>query len=88
VAHFNWCDDFGAARNCALAEVSADWHPGVDADNWLAKGGPALAAFRGLEPDFVGVLHLVDRSAPAGLVNSWLSQVLPANVRYCGSVHE
>jgi len=82
VAHFDWCDDFAAARNCALAEASADWHIVLDGDEWLAEGGPAQASLRGLKPDHIGVVHLVDHGAAAGPVNSWLSRVFPANVRY------
>jgi len=35
VPHFDWCDDFAAARNAALDHASADWHLVLDADEWL-----------------------------------------------------
>src|SRR6202000_2094035 len=36
VAHFDWCDDFAAARNAALALADADWNVVGDADEWIA----------------------------------------------------
>lgn len=35
VSHFEWCDDFSAARNHALAMVNSDWILSIDADEEL-----------------------------------------------------
>jgi tetratricopeptide (TPR) repeat protein len=88
VAHFNWCDDFAAARNAALAHSHADWNLVLDADEWLVGGGPALRDLAAMAPDFVGALRLDDIGAPGGVVHSWLSRFLPGTVRYSGRVHE
>lgn len=88
VAHFDWCDDFAAARNAALAHAAADWHLVLDADEWIAEGGAAIAALRDAPPDFVGALRLDDHGAAQGVVHDWLSRVLPGRVRYAGRVHE
>ena len=88
VAHFSWCDDFAAARNVALDAAAADWHLVLDADEWLVEGGTALAALRHTPPAVVGALRLDDHHAAAGLVQHWLSRVLPGHVRYSGRVHE
>ena len=88
VAHFTWCDDFAAARNAALDAAAADWHLVLDADEWLTEGGAALGALRHTAPTFVGALRLDDHGAAAGLVQHWLSRVLPGGVRYRGRVHE
>ncbi|MDE2277078.1 MAG: glycosyltransferase, partial [Burkholderiales bacterium] len=88
VAHFDWCDDFAAARNAALDRAAADWHLVLDADEWLLDGGPALAALRHQAPDFVGALRLEDEGAAAGTARNWLSRVLPGEVRYAGTIHE
>jgi hypothetical protein len=87
-AHFAWCDDFAVARNAALALAAADWHVVLDADEWLIDGGPVLADLRQQPADFVGVLQRLDQEAAAGLVQDWISRVLPGSVRYTGRVHE
>ncbi len=38
VYHFDWCDDFAAARNFALSKVSGDWLILLDADEYFADG--------------------------------------------------
>jgi hypothetical protein len=88
VRPFVWCDDFSAARNAALDQAGADWHIVLDADEWLADGGPALAALRLQPPDFVGSVQLADHGAADGIVFEWISRVLPGPVRYAGRVHE
>ena len=88
VAHFNWCDDFAAARNAALAHSHADWHLVLDADEWLVEGGPALRELATMKANFVGALRLDDVEAAGGVVHSWLSRLLPGPVRYSGRVHE
>lgn len=91
VEHFAWCDDFSAARNCALELAAADWHLVLDADEWLLDGGPALQQLRQTAPDFVGSLQLQDRFEADGqqqAASSWLSRLLPGALRYQGRVHE
>lgn len=35
VVDFEWCDDFAAARNFGLGQVTSDWVLWIDADEWL-----------------------------------------------------
>ncbi|GAP07883.1 glycosyltransferase [Anaerolinea thermolimosa] len=35
VYHFDWCDDFAAARNESLKHATGEWLLMMDADNWL-----------------------------------------------------
>ncbi|NEO87390.1 MAG: tetratricopeptide repeat protein [Spirulina sp. SIO3F2] len=45
VGHFEWCDDFAAARNAALEKVTGDWVLILDADEELnPKVAPKLRA--------------------------------------------
>jgi tetratricopeptide (TPR) repeat protein len=88
VRHFEWCDDFAAARNAALDAAGADWHVVLDADEWLIEGGPALAAQRQTPPDAVCTVQRADAEGAAGVVHTWISRVLPGRVRYAGLVHE
>ncbi|WP_374562145.1 glycosyltransferase [Ideonella sp.] len=91
VAHFQWVDDFSAARNAALDAAGADWHVVLDADEWLAEGAAALAALRHTAPAFVGAVRvdsLDDSGAASQQASSWISRILPGPVRYAGRVHE
>ncbi len=91
VAHFDWIDDFSAARNAALAFADADWNVVVDADEWIEAAGVELLALRRTAPDFVGALRVDSQfDTPLGLSTSpsWLPRVLPRGVRYAGHIHE
>jgi tetratricopeptide (TPR) repeat protein len=92
VTQFAWIDDFSAARNAALDLTDADWCLVLDADEWIAEGGEALATVRDAEPDFVGQLNVAslldDGSGRVDRASSWLSRLLPRGVRYEGRVHE
>ena len=98
VAQAPWPNDFAAARNQALDLARADWHLILDGDEWLAEGGPGLAALRQMPPDFVGQVRVdsaydggraaTGPDAPAAIAPSWLPRVLPGRVRYAGRIHE
>lgn len=90
VGHFVWCDDFSAARNAALELAGADWHPVLDADEWLISGGAFLQGLRASPPVQVGVLQFEDvfGAAPDQKACHWISRLLPGAVRYSGQVHE
>ncbi|MEK8034661.1 glycosyltransferase [Ideonella sp. DXS29W] len=91
VEHFEWVDDFSAARNAALDAAGADWHVVIDADEWLVEGADALDGLRQLAPDVVGAVRIDsvdDHGAAEQQVTSWISRVLPGPVRYAGRVHE
>jgi glycosyltransferase involved in cell wall biosynthesis len=91
VATFAWSDDFGAARNAALAHADADWSLVLDADEWLLDGAPALRALREHAPDAIGVIrieNLFGADAGGACAVDWLSRVLPRGARYSGRIHE
>lgn len=92
VAHFDWVDDFSAARNAALALVDAPWRLVLDADEWLASGTQALASLRSRAPEFIGLLSVDslvrDDSGAVQNAPSWLPRVLPRGVNYAGRIHE
>ena len=92
VAHFEWIDDFAAARNAALQESDAPWRLVLDADEWIAEGGEALAALRTQKADFIGQVSVASQfDTTGGAVDeapSWLPRVLPRGVRYVGRIHE
>jgi glycosyltransferase involved in cell wall biosynthesis len=91
VHRFDWVDDFSAARNHALALADADWSLVLDADEWIADGGAAIAALRGVAPEFAGLLRVdseFDSGAEVAVAPSWLARMLPRGSRFVGRVHE
>ncbi len=92
VAHFDWVEDFAAARNAALALTDADWCLVLDADEWIVRGGESITALRTQDPAFIGQISVASSfdtaQGNAGEAPSWLPRVLPGGVRYEGRVHE
>ena len=92
VAHFEWVDNFAAARNAALALTDADWCLVLDADEWIVGGLESLAAMRTQAAIFIGQISVASGFDAAdgsiGQAPSWLPRVLPRGVRYAGRVHE
>lgn len=91
VAHFDWVDDFAAARNAALDLSPTDWHLVLDADEWLVSGGDSLRAAARRGACFVGLLCVDSDFDADGTVRSspsWLPRLLPRGTRYAGRVHE
>lgn len=88
VSHLPWPGDFAAARNVALDRAGADWHLVLDADEWIDRGGEAIAELRRQPPGFVGVLQFADRLAGGASACNWMSRVFPGPLRYQGRIHE
>lgn len=91
VGHFEWVDDFAAARNQALSLTDADWRVLLDADEWVESGGETISALRAQAPDHVGLVRVTSRIVADGGEHeapSWLPRVLPCGVLYEGRIHE
>lgn len=94
VGHFEWCDDFAAARNRALDLATGDWALWIDADEELAP--ESAAAFRRavVRPHIGGydieIVNLVDDRPDGGKLLHYpvrLFRRLP-EVRFSGAIHE
>ncbi len=92
VAHFNWIDDFSAARNAALAQVDTPWRLVLDADEWIDSNAQTLSLVRAQAPEFIGLLsvdsQVRDESGGVQHAPSWLPRLLPRGVNYAGRIHE
>jgi hypothetical protein len=88
VHHFQWVDDFSAARNAALDLCDSDWRLVLDADEWLDSGAGCLVDLRAASPEFIGQISVVSGFGEGGESPSWLPRVLPHGVRYSGRIHE
>ena len=100
VSHFEWCDDFAAARNAALAQAHGRWVLQIDADERLmAPGGrpPEGAALHRWLTDPPPEIMSVDAVLlPLRSVANGVEEVLPvlrlfqrrADRRYVRRIHE
>jgi len=92
VERFEWCDDFAAARNHALALTAAPWRLVLDADEWIQDGGASLRQLTrsGVQP-FVGQLTILeahDDPAAQRLPPLHVSRLLPRGLSFAGRIHE
>ncbi len=91
VHHFDWIDDFAAARNAALDLSRASWNLILDADEWLAGGAENLAEHTLGADRFIGLVPVTSEFDLHGSVESatsWLPRLLPAGIRFTGRIHE
>ncbi len=74
VVHFDWIDDFAAAKNFALEQVHGDWVLMLDADEYI------------LPEDYAGVRQAIEHydkdSSVVGLTCDWINIDKQKNNRY------
>lgn len=86
VVHFEWCDDFAAARNFAKGHTDCDWVLSIDADEVLADDGVAMARAALAEASGPGVaVRLV---AEGSGHEHWVPRLFRREVDWVGRVHE
>lgn len=98
VHHFNWCDDFAAARNFALEQVRGDWILILDADEVLTSQGRKGLKHDTQQTDFLGYrvrctnLEPSDNGGYQQMVDAWhfiprLTRNAPG-LHFVGTIHE
>lgn len=93
--HFEWCDDFAAARNFGLDHIESDWVLWIDADEYLHQDDVAnvklvAGIFDSIEPVpilRVGQFNFMGNSLS---INYDQSRMFPLRrgLKYFGRVHE
>ncbi len=92
ISHFEWINDFAAARNFSLAQSKCDWNLVLDADEYLVSGRRKdLLQF--LEKE--NVLGYVTRNdyykeedGEMSVSRTFIPRILPKGINYRGAIHE
>ncbi len=96
VFHFQWCDDFAAARNHALDQATGDWIVFLDADEGFLHPEKVLAKLReidGRRPPVDGVIVADINISPETGEQLGICRPVRAfrnlpRIRYQGRIHE
>jgi len=95
VHHFDWVDDFAAARNHALSHATHPWRLVLDADEWIVDRDAAKTLLDEVGqsvPTFLGTIDMLESREDGTLndeaVTSNLARLLPREVSWKGRVHE
>jgi hypothetical protein len=95
VHHFDWIDDFGAARAFSLERTTHPWRLVLDADEWIADRDEAVRVLDEVGqrvPTFAGSIDML-QARPDGTLNDDvvpqpLIRLVPRHVTFEGRVHE
>jgi glycosyltransferase involved in cell wall biosynthesis/Flp pilus assembly protein TadD len=95
VFHFEWCDDFSAARNVSLSHATGDYILWIDADDELVEQSPGalrrLCAGKTAAWGYFLDVHCpsnADSGESAAVVRQWRLFPRAATVRFEGRIHE
>lgn len=92
ISHFEWINDFGAARNFSLEQSKCDWNLVLDADEYLISGKRKdIERFLAGEPR-IGYIELLNsyKESDGEISKSKIRipRLIPKWVKYRGAIHE
>lgn len=93
IYHFDWINDFSAARNYASSLASNDWVLFIDCDEFVTEVNPSLiSAMTKENPDSLGMLervNLVNPDTEKGSYTDRIPRLFNRNLyEYMGKIHE
>jgi tetratricopeptide (TPR) repeat protein len=92
VVHFEWVNDFAAARNAAIERAKCDWILMLDADERLTpESGPFLRqAAEGLPAGYYGFCMQIENRVQNRSMAHYMTRFFPRHpqVRFEGRIHE
>lgn len=94
IFHFDWIDDFSAARNFSLSKANSDFILSIDADEILLNGEILKDFLNSQSKDFGGWLVNLDSTRKAkNQHHNYTSQLLRlfrnnSNIHFTGIIHE
>jgi glycosyltransferase involved in cell wall biosynthesis len=62
IIHFQWCNDFAAARNTGLKEARGEWFMFIDGDEWFEDTSELIEFFTSGECDKYGSAAYIQRN--------------------------
>lgn len=91
IFHFDWVNDFAAARNESLTHATADWHLILDADEYIEHWDrDGLQRFM-TAGDAVGRIQRISGSMEEGEhsdTRDYMTRFIPKGLRFQGRIHE
>lgn len=92
ITHFNWVNDFSAARNFSLEQSECDWNLVLDADEYLIEGRRKDLDKFLQNTESLGFIGRIDsyRESDGELSKSktFIPRIIPKGVKYRGAIHE
>ena len=98
VFHFDWVDDFAAAKNFALDKAQGDWVVFTDADEYFTEESaprvrPLIEEYSGRSKFDGFIVHLVNIDMDTGALLGTTAEVQrifrhATHIRFVGSIHE
>jgi tetratricopeptide (TPR) repeat protein len=91
VEYFQWCDDFAAARNYAIAQVTSQWILMIDADEELvAEDSSFLQELQNQQSFLAYALLKIDAYKATNVVNDRAIKIFRniPEIKYTGRLHE
>jgi tetratricopeptide (TPR) repeat protein len=91
VSHFNWINDFAAARNFSLDQTTGDWVLVLDADEWASKALTTEIKDFIAGPPRIGRLKIVSdfkHNGQALQSSTFVSRLFPRGAKFAGRIHE
>jgi len=91
IFHYEWQNDFGAARNFALSKSTCEWSLVLDADEYISNVcAEAIHEFIH-QGSAIGKIKRVDKFMSDDRINyevSYISRLFTSDCRYSGKIHE
>ncbi|MBQ9990102.1 MAG: glycosyltransferase [Lachnospiraceae bacterium] len=97
VHHFDWCNDFSAARNYCVSKASHDWILSVDSDEYLMNEEPENQLITILapclkHPESIGLIHQINPFVSGGQKSTAIEPIgrffHRKHYQYTGIIHE
>lgn len=92
ISHFDWINDFAAARNFSLEQSECDWNLVLDADEYLTEGKRKDIERFLSSDEALGFVTRIDsyKESDGELSKSktFIPRIMPRGVKYRGAIHE